>query len=84
MTRSVMFGPYGPLPSITASYEDGLATGIAWKAHDRYVPGGPWVCPVEPILRRDDDWRAYCAATAANNAAWLSGWHDGRARRRAA
>jgi len=83
MTTTRRFGAYPAndlnrgIPTATASYESGKATGRRWT--ESYVPGGPWVCNPDISWGRDDnDWIAYCAATRENHSEWMRGFHDGR------
>lgn len=77
----MMFGKYGPIRSSEEAFADGLASGMEWKDCDKYVPGGPWVCPRGHS--REPDWIDYCAQSATNNREWLRGWHEGRRQRAA-
>lgn len=62
------------IPTAEASYEDGRATGRAWR--DPYTPGGPCAFHVN---HSDEPWfRAYCAATVENRREWQRGFQDGR------
>jgi hypothetical protein len=60
---------------VDASYEDGFQTGLNW-IHD-YVPGGPFRYSAGEY--ESDRSKAMAAQTQAEHAAWMQGWHDGKA-----
>ena len=79
------FGRYpaeGGIPTAEASRADGYAAGLMWA--DDYQPGGPCVITAYKHELPDDDWAAYCAATAENRREWLAGFAAARARVKAA
>jgi hypothetical protein len=57
------------------SYADGFDTGHNWK--NNYVPGGPFNYSVRENESDLVKWLAM--QSQAEHAAWMQGWHDGRA-----
>ncbi len=72
----VFYGKHGPIETDEESYQNGYDTGFTW--HDKWIPGGPWICPVGVLLSPNKDWEDYCNQTKRNNAQWMKGFRDGR------